>query len=110
MASKYRRSSIRKTKTTHEAQSSARVLDRSATTVKLEDDLVVCLQPKRPSTALRAALTSLHGHPFYALVALQLHAVTPENVHLEAVLAVSRRKPKREGGQCMWRPTCGIKQ
>ena len=66
-------------------------LDKFTVVKKLADDLDVRLQPTRPGSAMPATLNGHYGdNLFDALVALRLHAVAPENVHLEVVLAVQR--------------------
>ena len=63
-------------------------LDNFTIAKKLANDLDVWLQPTRPGSAMPATLNILYGdNLFDALVALQMPAVTPENVHLEVALA-----------------------
>ena len=66
-------------------------LDKFTVVKKLADDLDIRLQPTRPGSAMPVTLNSLYGdNLFDALVALQLPAVAPENVHLEVALAAQR--------------------
>ena len=66
-------------------------LDKFTVVKKLADDLDVRLQPTRPGSVMPATLNSLYGdNLFNALMALQLPAVTLENVHLEVTLAAQR--------------------
>ena len=58
---------------------------------KRTDNLVILLQPMRPSSSLPATLIGLHGDEiFQALVALQVPEVATKNVHLEAALTAQR--------------------
>jgi hypothetical protein len=66
-------------------------VDTLVAVTKTVDDLAARLQPTRPASALPAALAGLHGSRLLrALLALELPAVTPENVHLEVALAAQR--------------------
>ena len=66
-------------------------LDKFTVVKKLVDDLDVCLQPTRPGSAMPATLNNLYGdNLFDALVALQLPAIAPENVHLKFTLTPQR--------------------
>src|SRR5512141_3347462 len=59
-------------------------LDKFTIVKKLADDFDVSLQPTRPGSAMPATLNGHYGNNLFdALVALQLPAVAPENVHLE---------------------------
>ena len=63
-------------------------LDKFTVVKKLADDFDVSLQPTRPGSAMPATLNNHYGNNLFdALVALQLPAVAPENVHLEVALA-----------------------
>ena len=66
-------------------------LDKFTIVKKLTDDLDVRLQPTRPGSAMPATLNGLYvENPSDALVALQLPAIVPENVHLEVALLTQR--------------------
>ena len=66
-------------------------LDKFTVVKKLADDFDVSLQPTCPGSAMPATLNGHYGdNLFDALVALQLPAVAPENVHLEVALAAQR--------------------
>ena len=66
-------------------------LDKFTVIKKLADDFDASLQLTRPGSAMPATLNGLYGdNLFDALVALRLHAVVPENVHLEVALAAQR--------------------
>ena len=66
-------------------------LDKFSVVKKLADDFDVSLQLTCPGSAMPATLNGHYGNNLFdALVALRLPAVTPENVHLEVVLAAQR--------------------